>query len=84
MNDDETAIVSILADLPQSTSDASRSERVRAQCHKVLERKRVTIIRAERRPLRPQHVLEFVLVGGFCVVYLCVVAVNALQTRGLL
>lgn len=84
MNEDETVVVAMLANLPQSPSDASRSERVRTRCHKVLDRRRTSVERTERRPLTVRQALEFVMVGGFCVVYLAVVAITALQTRGLL
>lgn len=82
IDDDELAVAIMLANLPQPDSDALRSERVRARCHKILERKRATTPRDERRPVRLQHVFEFVVVGGFCIVYLSAVTALALQTRG--
>ena len=84
INDDESAVEMMLAGLPQSDSDALRLERVRARCHKVLAHSRPTAIRAERRPRRLQRAFEFVMVGGFCVVYLSAVTILALQTQGLL
>lgn len=83
INDDESAAAMMLANLPQSNPDASRSERVRARCHKVLAQPRPAVIRAGR-PRRLQRAFELVMVGGFCVVYLSVVAVTVLQTKGLL
>lgn len=82
INDDESAVVMMLAGLRQSDSDASRSERVRARCHKVLAHNRPAVIPARRQRL--QRALEFAVVGGFCAVYLSAVTVLALQTRGLM
>lgn len=84
INDNEAVVEMMLADLPQSDSDASRSERVRARCHKVLAHRRPAMILAERRPRRLQRAFEAVMVGGFCVVYLSAVTILALQTRGLM
>ena len=58
--------------------DARRAERVRARCHGLLDTRRVSIDRARRRASLWKRVLAPALVGGFCIIYICVVFVNAL------
>ena len=72
MNDDSAIIDDVLAELPRSNPDAARSERVRARCHRKLA----------RPPFR--NAVESGVVGGFCAVYLTVLALLALQTHGFL
>jgi len=72
VNDDSTTIDDVLADLRRSNPDAARSERIRARCHRKLK----------RPPFR--RAVESGVVGGFCAVYLAVLALIALQTHGLL
>src|SRR5687767_7215589 len=62
VNDDSTTIDDVLADLRRSNPDAARSERIRARCHRKLK----------RPPFR--RAVESGVVGGFCAVYLAVLA----------
>lgn len=82
MIDDEAAVVTLLEGLARSDSDALRSDRVRARCHRVLARRQTLVVRS--RPGRSQawRVLESAIVGGFCTVYLTLIALIALQSRG--
>ena len=72
MNDDWTPVEDVLTGLRTSTSDAARAQRVRDKCHRELTRRPFT------RPL------ESAVVGGFCAVYVSLLALIALRTHGLL
>lgn len=82
MNDDSTIIDDVLAELPRSNPDAARSERVRARCHRKLARPRT--LPAIARSAKAGRAVESGVVGGFCAVYLTVLALLALQTHGFL
>jgi len=76
MRDEWTSVDDVLAGLPRANSDAARSERVRARCHRTLSRRSDVRI----SPLR--RAIESAVVGGFCAVYLCLLALMALHTHG--
>ena len=72
MKDEWTTVEDVLAGLPRANSDAARSERVRFRCHRALTRR------------SRSSTIESAVVGGFCAVYLCFVAIMALHSHGLL
>lgn len=90
MRDEWTTVDDVLAGLPRSTSDAARSERVRGRCMKTLSGSRHLRqgYGGQGRPAVPgstmTRAIESAVVGGFCAVYLCFVAVMALHTHGVL
>ena len=85
MNEDSTAIDEVLAGLPLSEGNERRSERVRARCHKTLSgSRRPGVPESGVRPPRLRHASEAAVVGGFCAVYLTVLALIALQAHGML
>ena len=69
---DQCAIDPLLRDLPCADPGAACSARVRARCHRAMNR------RVVKRPL------ESVIVGGFCAVYVTGLALLALETFRLL
>lgn len=84
MTDDEAAVETLLAGLARSDSDASRASRVRARCHRVLARRQTPVVRSQPDRSRAWRVLESAIVGGFCTVYLSLIALMALQSHGVL
>lgn len=74
----------LLAALRRRDSDRVRAERVRRRCHGVLARGRAPVIQTPARAARIWRVVESVVVGGFCVIYMCAVAVMAIQAHGAL
>jgi hypothetical protein len=85
VNDDWTTVEEMLSGLPRANSEASRSERVRARCHNTLSgSRRPGVPESGVRLPRLRRASESVAVGGFCAVYLCVLALIALRTHGVL
>ncbi len=80
MRDDWTTVEDVLAELPRPNSDGMRAERVRARCHRALSRSQRPAVQSP--PLR--RAIESAVVGGFCAVYLCAMAIVALHTHGVL
>ena len=83
MNDDWTTVGELLSGLPRATPDAARAALVREQCHRKLPRPR---LRASRYGRQAPVILalESAVVGGFCAVYVSLLALIALHTHGLL
>ena len=67
-----------VSSLPRIAPNPGRADRVRARCHGLLDARRASIHRARRRSLLWKRVLAPVLVGGFCIIYICVLFVDAL------
>lgn len=84
MTDDEAAVETLLAGLPRPNSDALRSDRVRARCHRVLARRQTPAVRSQLGRSRAWRAVESAIVGGFCTVYLSLIALMALQSHGVL
>jgi hypothetical protein len=83
VNDDWTTVEELLSGLPRATPDAARATHVRERCHRKLPRRRLRASRyGSQAPLIPA--LESAVVGGFCAVYLSLLALIALHTHGLL
>ena len=64
--------------LRPAAPDAARADRVRARCHSLLAARRASVERARRRADLWKRVLAPALVGGFCIIYICAVIVDAL------
>jgi hypothetical protein len=64
--------------LPAIAADPARADRVRARCHGVLAARRASLERSRRRAAFWKRVVAPALVGGFCIIYICAVIVDAL------
>ena len=73
----------LLAGLPRHDSDVTRSARVRARCHDALTRATTPALRPAAMAHRSSRLVESVLVGAFCVIYLCSLALNVIRVEGL-
>jgi hypothetical protein len=60
--------------LPLLTPDAARRERTVSRCHRALAHRRRRAETAESGASRTQLAIESVLLAGFCVTYLIVLA----------
>ena len=83
MNDDWTTVEGALSGLASAAPDAARAERVREKCHRKLARPH---LRASRYGRQSPFIrgLESAVVGGFCAVYVSLLVLIALRTRGLM
>ena len=81
MNDDWRSVEDVLSGLATASPDAARATRVRAMCHRKLARHQRVPAVAGRAKAGP---LETAVVGGFCAVYVSLLALIALHTRGVL
>ena len=83
MNDDWTTVEELLLALPSAAPDAERAKRLRERCHRKLTRPR---LRASRYGGQAPVIraLASAIVGGFCAVYVSLLALIALRTRGVL
>jgi hypothetical protein len=68
--------------LPHIDSDSARAQRVRARCHTVLVARRARAVRTQGGAARRRRALESAAVGVFSLIYLCAVALFALQLNG--
>ena len=83
MNDDWTTVEELLSGLPGAAPDAERAKRVRERCRRKLSRPRVRASR-DGRQAPGIRALASAIVGGFCAVYVSLLALIALRTRGIL
>jgi hypothetical protein len=75
--------ISMLRNLPVLEPDAARAERVRARYRAAMAQHQLQAARSARRAEFTARVLEHVLVGGLCLIYLSAIVGDVLRLRGI-
>ena len=79
----DEANISMLRNVPMLEPDAARADRVRARCRAAMAQRQQQAARSIRRAELTARVLEQVLVGGLCLIYLSAIVGDVLRLRGI-